>query len=424
MTTATATAASLTVGDVLHEGGLTPAFQPLVDLDSGNVVGYEALIRGPRGSSIERPDALFAAARAEGRVTELDCHCRIAAFRAAEAAGLGSGSTLFVNLEPGAVGRRAPSDLHEAALAGPPGVPVVIEVTERSLAGDPAGLVRAVAELRDQGFGIALDDVGADDRSLALMPFLRPDVIKLDLQLVQQRPSVRIAAILNAVSAQVERTGAQVVAEGIETADQVSVARSLGATLGQGYHFGRPAALPSWPPAPERPLQLLGQPGPPAARTPFEVLQGGRRVRCASKALLRSISRSLEIDAEGLGSTAVALATFQYARHYTPPVQATYGRLGARMAFVGVLGAGIPAAPAPGVRGGDLPRHDPLLQEWDVAIVGPHFAAALAARDIGDAGPEDERRFDFAISHNRELVTEAARSLMSRIAPATDLALD
>lgn len=419
MTSATETRApALTVGDILHDGGLTPHFQPVVDLDGGHVVGYEALIRGPRGSALERPDALFAAAREDGRVTELDCHCRIAAFRAAETAGLGAGSTLFVNLEPMAVGRRAPSDLHGASLAGPPGVPVVIEVTERSLTVDPAGLVRAVAELREQGFGIALDDVGADDRSLALMPFLRPDVIKLDMQLVQARPSVKMARILNAVGAQVERTGAHVVAEGIETEEQVQVARSLGATLAQGYLFGRPSPLGAWPTPPDQPLPPLARSTHSVARTPFEVLQGGRRVRRGTKALLRSISRSLELDAESLGASAVALATFQYARHYTPPVQRTYEQLGRRMAFVGVLGAGLAPVPGPYVRGGHIEERDPLLSEWDVAVVGPHFAGALAARDLGDSGPEDQRRFDFVVTHNRDLATQAAQSLMSRMAPA------
>ena len=413
-----ALASPLAVGDVLREGGPTPHFQPFVDLEGGHVVGYEALIRGPRGSTLERPDALFRAAHHEDRVTELDCHCRIAAFRAAETAGLGAGSTLFVNLEPAAVGRRAPAGLHEAALAGPPGARVVIEITERSLTSDPAGLLRAVTELREQGFGIAIDDVGADDRSLALMPFLRPDVIKLDLQLVRDRPSVKMATILNAVGAQVERTGAQVVAEGIEDEDQIDVAHSLGATLAQGYLFGRPAPLPACPPAPEQPLHMLGRSAHPASRTPFEVLQSGRRLRRGTKGLLRSISRAMEIEAEALGASAVALATFQYARHYTPPVQHTYGTLGRRMAFVGVLGAGLPAFPTPGVRGGHIADGDPLLQEWDVAVIGPHFAASLAARDLGDTGPEDERRFDFVVSHNRDLATEAARSLMSRIAPA------
>lgn len=278
--------------EVMRAGALTPRFQPVVDLEDGHVLGYEALIRGPSGSALESPGALFESARDQGRVTELDLLSRIAAFREVEAAGLGSGATLFVNLEPAAVGRRAPAELREAALAGPRGVRVVIEVTERSLTADPAGLLRAVAELREQGFGVALDDVGADDRSLALMPFLRPDVIKLDLTLVQNRPSVNAATILNAVSAQVERTGAQVLAEGIETEAQIGVARSLGATLAQGYLFGRPAALPSREAATERLLPLPEPPSHPTSQTPFEVLGGARRARPATKALLASISRS------------------------------------------------------------------------------------------------------------------------------------
>ena len=148
------------------------------------------------------------------------------------------------------------------------------------------------------------------------------------------------------------------------------------------------------------------------------MFQSGRRLRRGTKALLRSISHALEIEAAALGASAVTIAGFQCARNYTPPVQATYGRLGQRMAFVGVLGAGISPSPAPGVRGGHLEEQDPLRREWDVAVLGPHFAATLAARDLGDTGAEEERRFDFAVSHNRELATEAARSLMSRIAPA------
>ena len=65
----------------------------------------------------------------------------------------------------------------------------VVEITERALAARPAELVHAVSELRERGIGMALDDVGADQRSLAFMPLLRPDVIKLDLQLIQSPPT-------------------------------------------------------------------------------------------------------------------------------------------------------------------------------------------------------------------------------------------
>ncbi len=72
------------------------------------------------------------------------------------------------------------------------------------------------------------------------MPLLRPDVIKLDLRLVQRQPDAEIAEIVNAVNTQAERTGAIVLAEGIETDEHLATARALGATLGQGWLFGRP----------------------------------------------------------------------------------------------------------------------------------------------------------------------------------------
>src|SRR5205085_1452138 len=95
--------------------------------------------------------------------------------------------------------------------------------------------------LRAAGWRIALDDVGADDMSLAFMPLLRPDIVKLDLSLVQQRPGPAVAGIMNAVNAYAERTGALVLAEGIENEQHLDIAKALGARLGQGYLFGRPA---------------------------------------------------------------------------------------------------------------------------------------------------------------------------------------
>ena len=73
--------------------------------------------------------------------------------------------------------------------------------------------------------------------------------------------------------------------------------------------------------------------------------------------------------------------------------------------------------PAPGVRGASLGPGDPLRGEWDVIMVGPHFAAALVARDCGDDGPDADRRFDFVITHDRDLVVRAAQPLLDRLLP-------
>jgi DICT domain-containing protein len=75
----------------------------------------------------------------------------------------------------------------------------------------------------------------------------------------------------------------------------------------------------------------------------------------------------------------------------------------------------MPPHPAAGVRGGALGVHDPLAGEWVVAVVGPHFAGALIAKDLGDDGPDAERRFSFTVTYERELVVRAARTLLRRI---------
>ena len=75
----------------------------------------------------------------------------------------------------------------------------------------------------------------------------------------------------------------------------------------------------------------------------------------------------------------------------------------------------MPEEPAPGVRGAALDPDDPLVGEWTLVLVGAHYAAAFIARDIGDTGPDLERRFDYTITHNRDIVIRAGRSLMSRL---------
>ena len=124
--------------------------------------------------------------------------------------------TLFVNAEPEVLSRGA---TQLAALAADGHLPVVVEITERALTARPAELLDAVDRLRAAGFGIALDDVGADERSLALLPLLRPDIVKWDISLVHAHPSRRSGGVMNGVCAYAEATGAGVVAEALRTSD-------------------------------------------------------------------------------------------------------------------------------------------------------------------------------------------------------------
>ena len=118
-----------------------------------------------------------------------------------------------------------------------------------------------------------------------------------------------------------------------------------------------------------------------------------------------------------LGETCVVAATFQEARHFTPSTTQRYRDLVERTGFVCALGEGLPVEPLPGLRGADLGPDDPVRGEWDVVVLGPHFTAALLARDLGDAGPDIERIFEYALTYDRATVVRAAHALLSRVAP-------
>ena len=402
------------LADVLARRAVRSVFQPIVDLDTGRVVAYEALARGPEGP-LERPDALFAAARAEGRLAELDEACRVAAFQGAVDQGLLAPLTLFVNVEPEVLDSAPLGELLAIAQGAPGQLRVVLEITERALAVRPADLLRTVERVRDCGWGVALDDVGADVMSLAFMPLLRPDVVKLDLRLVQDRPGPRTAEIMNAVNAYAERSGALLLAEGIETEQHLLRARALGARLGQGWLLGRPAAGPAADDEPGH-LVLPPPPAPDHDSSPFDCLPVGTVLRRSAKNLLIELSKQLEREAMRVGRTCVVASTFQEAKHFTVATTERYRDLVERTGFVCALGEGLSEEPVPGVRGAPLSAHDPVRCEWDVVVIGPHFAAALLARDLGDTGPDLDRTFEYALTYDRDTVVRAATALLTRVA--------
>ena len=414
------TAGLLEFTEILDKRQVRALFQPVVDFANGQVVGYEALARGPAGSPYESPLALFAAAERTGRTSELDWLCRAAAFEAALRDGgsqLAGAVPLFLNCEPTAFGSPCPPDLQSIVDTARSRLHVVMEVTERDIARDPAGLLSAVAQAREGLWGVALDDVGAEPDSMALMPFINPDVIKLDLRLIQARTTAEVARIINAVLAQAERTGATILAEGIETPRHEQIARAMGATVGQGWLYGRPGPLPRTVPSPSHPLRLIGVEAATTVRTPFEIISARRKTTRSAKDLL--IPMSMHLENKGLEGSepVVLLGCFQEAAHFTERARARFERLARTASFVGAVGAGMDATPATGVRGANLAQADPLRGEWDVIVVGPHFAGALVARDCGDAGPDLERRFDAVITYDRPLVIEAARALLSTVLP-------
>ncbi len=395
----------------LDPDNLYAAYQPIVDLQDGGVVAYEALARW-RDHDLE-PDVVFPAALESGQIFDLDWACRGAALRGAFDVGMADGQTLFVNVEPASFGGSIPPDVLPVLARAKNTLRVMIELTERSLLRNPAEVLRIVDWARAHGWGIALDDVGAEPDSLTILPFVAPDVIKLDVSLVQNQPGAEQGRIMAAVLAHTEMTGATILAEGIETADHLEQALALGATLGQGWYFGRPGPLGDDRPV-EEPIKFHVPAG--ALSSPYSLVAGTDRVRVARKQVLLGISRHLE----SLGSKdtdLVVLAAFQTAERFTPATKVRYETLARNCALVGALGTGMSSTPAAGVRGANLESDDGLTGEWSVVVVGPHYAGALLAKDQGDSGPEPDRRFEFVVTHDRSVVISAARSLLDRLLP-------
>ncbi len=404
-------ALTITFDDLLDRHYLQPVYQPIVDLANGEEVAAEALARWPDLGIL--PEAAFLWATRDGRLAELDEACRNAAIDDAIAHGLPRQFDLFVNLEPSVLGPDTATRLLARA-AGQTGV--VVEITERSLLQRPAELLRAVNQLRESGCAIALDDVGAVPDSLVLLPFVAPDVIKLDVSLVQQWPNVEQASIYTTVAAYVERTGATVLAEGIESKTHLQQALALGATVGQGWYFSQPGPLADLSP----PGHALGlrQPLRPIAASPFSLVRPSA-VRVSPKGLLSGISQHLEHQGLALETAPIVLACFQEARYFTGGTAHRYTRLADRCPLVAALGVDLALTPTQGVRGVSLAPNDVLRGEWVVAVVGNHYAGALIARDLGDSGPDRDRRFAFTLTHDHETVLAAARSLLERVTYAS-----
>lgn len=217
-------------------------YQPVVDLATGVVVAFEALLRLREGEDEVSGGVLFDAADEAGFVNLLDRLGRETALRDAE--GWLGDRQLFINFVPTSIYRpevclattMAAAERHGIARSS-----LVFEVVETHQVDDVAHLLRVVRHYRDNGSRVALDDVGAGFASLNLVAEVAPDVVKIDQQLVQRLPDPVAVAVIRALIDLTHGYGGLVLAEGVETAEQRACVRDLGADLGQGWHFGRPA---------------------------------------------------------------------------------------------------------------------------------------------------------------------------------------
>jgi EAL domain-containing protein (putative c-di-GMP-specific phosphodiesterase class I)/GGDEF domain-containing protein len=239
--------AAPSIEELIARRDLSAVFQPIVEFDGGAILGYEGLIRGPAGSPLESPFALFAKAAAEGSVVELE---RAAALTCIQAfARSGCEGKLFLNFSAAALRRLAERSDDALALLRHAGVAperIVIELTEQSAILDVNAFLPVLETLRTAGAQFALDDYGTANASMNLWVRLQPDIVKIDRFFIHDIASdpLKFEAV-RAMQHFANASGARLVAEGIENEADLIVVRDMGIGCGQGYFFGRPNAAPA-----------------------------------------------------------------------------------------------------------------------------------------------------------------------------------
>jgi EAL domain-containing protein (putative c-di-GMP-specific phosphodiesterase class I) len=229
---------------VLAPGGLRVLFQPVVRSGSSGMSAFavEALIRGVNAANLERPDILFEYARMKRKEGLLDRACIITALRAAQQ--LPAHLLVSLNVHCSTLGcddSFVPFLINESLVNGIDCKRLILELVEHAPFWNRDRFVAALSDVRKVGIMVAVDDLGSGYSNYRLLIEARPDFLKLDRVLVHDcaRDLYR-RAVLEAALGLGERIGAAVVAEGIETSQDLDALRLMGVELFQGYFFCRP----------------------------------------------------------------------------------------------------------------------------------------------------------------------------------------
>ncbi|EAT15380.1 GGDEF domain-containing protein [Desulfuromonas acetoxidans] len=232
--------------NIITHRRLTPWFQPIVDLADGKIIGYEALVRGPSNSPLHSPANLFNAAIHCDRLTELEMLCRdvnIEFFSRLKLPG-----KLFLNVSPKALLEpNFPHGFTRQTLAhyGMDPRNVVIELTENFPILDIETIRSALNHYRQEGFKVALDDLGSAYAGLRLWSELKPDLVKFDKYFIQSiNRDKHKKQLIQSLQEIAKCVDCRTIAEGIETLEEYYVVQALGVTYGQGYYFSRPSPSP------------------------------------------------------------------------------------------------------------------------------------------------------------------------------------
>jgi len=233
---------------VLQNGLLYPVFQPIANLADASIHAHEALIRGPQGTALHTPDALLRAAAQEALGFDFELACVVSALKTW--GQLRAPGRLYVNMSAAVLTQLFASRGRDELLdlisnLGVLSRMLVLEITEHERVDDMDALAAVVQEVRSAGISLALDDFGDGRSSLRLWSQLKPEVVKIDKyftrNISEHGDKLKTIQALQQIAA---IFGTELVAEGIETQEDLRVLRDLGINYGQGYFLGHPDRTP------------------------------------------------------------------------------------------------------------------------------------------------------------------------------------
>ena len=219
---------------------LHAVYQPVVSIRENDVVGYEALIRGPVGE-MERPDMLFAVAAEADMTLELESLCLETIFAKVPRGVMGK--KLFVNASPRLLGHSVFLDQRNLDAVRRAHPSVVVEVSEKEVVHDYPAFRETLDRLRHAGLQIAIDDAGSGYSGLESILQLRPEYIKVATSIVRNLHADTIKRqVITALATLGDQIQAPLIAEGIEQPEELDSLLALGVRMGQGFLLGRPQA--------------------------------------------------------------------------------------------------------------------------------------------------------------------------------------
>jgi EAL domain-containing protein (putative c-di-GMP-specific phosphodiesterase class I) len=397
--------------EIIREQLVTVDFHSIVDVVCRQVVGFEALSRGPEGP-LRSPAALFAAARAENRAGELDWICRAVAFRMFMRADLHPTISLFVNVERDSLVTPCPEqvlpDIREAERR----LRVFIDLEGKAIARYPREVFETVRHARAAHWGVSMNDLEVSTAALALLPVLEPDVIRLDRQ-AQSAGLHRGRLALFAALAEAEQTGAALLTDHIEDEDAEAMALTSGTRYTQGYFYGAPNGLPATLPTPKLPLRILQH--PMELDSPFAIAKESGATTTSAPVTMRGV-RSLIGDFVGIVDNAdnpafVGVVTAE-GSEIGVAAQVFSRALADKSALHLVMGRNTSSFDDWTTHAVDLPAGHPFLDQICFVALSPHLATLLVF-EAHDVGSPDVSTWDVAISQNPTVCRRVVRRLLA-----------